>query len=96
MFEHSLWTLLGTHLKLNFDLFLSLSIVHDEGLLANRCLFITVESLTVYILMLSFGPGLRVLAKVRVEILHSRDLLLPRCVLIRVYDETGLPLEFFR
>ena len=93
LLKHGRWTFLRTHLILHTDFILSLTVVHDESLLAHWCLLVCHLSLLIHIVVVPFRPRLNISAKGWVQVLDPRSFLLPWGVLVRIDADRGLPGE---
>ena len=93
LLKHGLGALLRTHLILHIHFFLSFTVVHDEGLLADRCLFVGLLRLLIHVEVVTFRPWLDIGAESRVQVLDPGGFLLPRGVLVRIDADRGLPCE---
>lgn len=80
---------------MNFDFFLRLSIVHDEGLLADGHVLISLKCLLASFRMFALRSWFDTLAERWIEIFDARAFLWSRGILVWTVTNRTFPLELF-
>ena len=94
--EHGGDALLGAHRLGHLNFFLSLTVMHDVGLLADRHVLVRCKRLLALLRMTAFWSRFVILAKSWIQIFDARRFLGPRGFLVGAITDGRLPLVLDR